>query len=440
MTDRVLLIDDDANVLMALTRTLRKRFDIATAASGQQAIEMVVAALDGPGRFAVAVCDMHMPGMDGMTTLERLRALDPALVGVMLTGDGDRNTAIDALNGGNIFRFYSKPFDCNLLSDGIAASLHQNHLLRAERLLAENEERWRLALEAVGDGVWDWDCQTGSVFFSRSWWRMLNGETPAGNAPLQCGLDRVHPDDLPHLQTLLTQLLDGTISTMGHEHRLRCEDHSFRWFLMRGVALFHDGQGRALRVIGTHTDISQRREMEDLLRRQAEELTILATTDSLTGLLNRRCFLEKAEAEWQRSQRYQRSLAIIMVDIDFFKRVNDTYGHAAGDVVLRKVTEALGSNKRATDILGRLGGEEFALLLPESAIGGAQVVADSLRKIVADHPVPLPDGTMVPVTASFGVACSGRANDSIKDILNRADEALYDAKQSGRNQVKCHDN
>lgn len=437
--NRVLLIDDDPNVLKALSRMLHRRFDLVAVCNGSLAIETVQAALAASSGFAVVMCDMHMPQMDGIETLERLKAIDPLLVGIMLTGDSDQNTAIDALNSGNIFRFYSKPINCDLLADGIAAALHQHRLLLAEYQLAENEERWRLALEAVGDGVWDWDAQSKLAFFSRGWWQMLGMDTQAGSAPIDQWWSRVHPDDVPQLMIRIRQILEGPETTVNIEHRLCCANGSYRWFLVRGIVLFHGSDGRALRVIGTHTDISKRHEMEELLRRQAEELTILATTDPLTGLLNRRCFLEKAEAELLRCFRYEQSMILIMVDIDFFKKVNDTYGHAAGDVVLRRVTDLLGSNLRITDSLGRLGGEEFAVLLPESTLASAGVAAEALRRKVEEDQISLADGTIVKVTASFGVAISFPRTDTVKDILNRADEALYTAKQTGRNRVVCRD-
>ena len=437
MTDRVLLIDDDPNVLTALSRTLHKHLTIATANSGDQAVTMVADALAAKSRFAVAVCDMHMPGMDGMETLKRLRALDAQLVGIMLTGDADQSTAIDALNSGNIFRFYSKPFDCDLLIAGIASGIRQNHLLQAERQLAENEERWRLALEAVGDGVWDWDTLTETAYFSRDWWRMLNVHDRAGAAPIDEWLCRVHPDDAGDLRTRIENVRSGTETMLNFEHRLRCDDGTYRWFLVRGVVLFRAENGRALRTIGTHTDITRRREMEDLLRRQTEELTILATTDPLTGLLNRRCFLEKADAELLRSFRYERDMAMIMVDIDFFKKVNDTYGHAVGDTVLRRVADLLGANMRSSDSLGRLGGEEFAVLLPETSTANAQILAETLRKKLAEDETILSGGAKLKITASFGVAALASAGDTVKSILDHADEALYAAKQAGRNLVVC---
>ena len=436
-TDRVLLIDDDPIVLSALSRYLHSRYDVVTAMSGALAVQAARQALQESAPFSVAVCDMRMPGMDGIQTLKEIQAVDPTVVGIIMTGDSDPSIAINALNSGKIFRFYAKPFVRETFLSGIADGIHQNRLQQAERNLAENEERWRLALEAVGDGVWDWDNRTNDTFFSRGWWRMLNVYDRVGMAPVIEWWTRVHPDDAKTLKAKIDLILDGRDSTLNCEHRMRCHDGTYRWFLVRGVVLFHDENGQALRTIGTHTDITMHRQMEDLLRSQAQELTILATTDALTGLMNRRCFLEKAEEELQRSVRYKRHMALIMVDIDFFKKVNDTYGHAMGDVVLRRVTETLSLNMRSTDALGRLGGEEFALLLPESTDASARVVAEGLRKKVEDSEIILDNGVRINITASFGIASANPESpgETVTSILSRADAALYSAKQSGRNRV-----
>jgi len=438
MRARVLLIDDEPRALSALVRQLDETFDVVTAPGGHEAIAAVERAMADGSPFAVVVCDMHMPGMDGIETLQRIRDRSPLIVGIMLTGDADQHTAIEAINHGSIFRFFIKPFDAARLAEGIAAALHQHDLLVAERRLAENEERWRLALEAVGDGVWDWNPQSEMAVYSRGWWGMLGLSPATERQSVAAWRDRVHPDDAQRLDSRLAALLDGKEEALRCEHRLRMSDGTYRWFLARGTVLFRgDGRG-AIRVIGTHTDITERRNMEETLRRQAEELVLLATTDALTGLWNRRRFMEKADEELLRAVRYGRPVAAVMVDIDHFKRVNDSFGHAAGDAVLRQFCDILRGNLRGTDCLGRLGGEEFAVLLPESDGAGAVVVAEILRRAAAAATMLLPDGQTLRITASFGVAASKAGDETVADLLRRADEALYAAKERGRNQVVCH--
>ncbi len=145
-TAPVLLVDDDPNSLLSLSRRWRGRFQLVTADSGAAAVAAVEEGLRQGRPFAAVLCDMHMPGLNGLDTLARIRALSPDTVPVMLTGDSDQQTAVAAINQGNIFRFYTKPADPALLEAGLTAALRQNRLLRAERCLAENEARRRLAL------------------------------------------------------------------------------------------------------------------------------------------------------------------------------------------------------------------------------------------------------------------------------------------------------
>jgi diguanylate cyclase (GGDEF)-like protein len=171
----------------------------------------------------------------------------------------------------------------------------------------------------------------------------------------------------------------------------------------------------------------------DLIR-NAELLEKLATVDSMTGLFNRRHFLSLAEAEWSRYQRYQRPLSILMIDIDHFKSVNDRYGHAVGDDAIISVANAAQQGKRSPDVVGRLGGEEFAMLLPETDASQAEVVAERIREkvenqILSTHKVPFK------VTISVGIATAFIDMPGIEALLGAADEALYAAKSAGRNRV-----
>jgi diguanylate cyclase (GGDEF)-like protein len=161
----------------------------------------------------------------------------------------------------------------------------------------------------------------------------------------------------------------------------------------------------------------------------------LATTDPLTGIANRQTVLTRVEEELSRAARYRRPLSVILVDLDHFKRLNDTHGHIAGDVILRHVAQLLAQNVRTVDLTGRYGGEEFLVVLPETDPDAAASLAEKLRRIVGGSEVQLPDGVMATVTLSAGVA--GGQGDVLRlDALVRdADAALYSAKALGRNQV-----
>ncbi len=154
-----------------------------------------------------------------------------------------------------------------------------------------------------------------------------------------------------------------------------------------------------------------------------------ASTDALTGLANRRSFFEIATREWQEVQRHHQSLAVLMIDIDHFKRLNDEYGHARGDAVLKRVATQMLFQLRSNDFAARIGGEEFAILLPHETPESARIVAERLREAIAHYKDD------IPCTVSIGVAVSGKSVNDFLHLLKRADTVLYQAKQSGRNCV-----
>jgi diguanylate cyclase (GGDEF)-like protein len=194
------------------------------------------------------------------------------------------------------------------------------------------------------------------------------------------------------------------------------------------------------RHIRAHCDVLQNNgrmltfcDVTDLVR-NAEQLERLATIDSMTGLYNRRHFLDQADAEWSRFQRHQRPLSMLMIDIDHFKQVNDRYGHAVGDETLIAVAQACAGGKRQSDIVGRLGGEEFAILLPETELAQAAIVADRLRAAIAGQVVTA-HKVQFKVTASIAIAAASVSMSGIDALMRAADQALYQAKAKGRNCV-----
>ena len=163
------------------------------------------------------------------------------------------------------------------------------------------------------------------------------------------------------------------------------------------------------------------------------ELELLANRDGLTGLINRRHFMLMAETELQRAQRYGRPIVVALGDLDYFKRLNDTYGHGAGDAVLRTFAALLSDSVRQSDLVCRYGGEEFAFLFPESSVEQARILVERFRLRFAEHDIQLPDGLLVRVTLSIGLANASHC--PIEIALQRADFALYEAKRLGRNRV-----
>lgn len=170
--------------------------------------------------------------------------------------------------------------------------------------------------------------------------------------------------------------------------------------------------------------------------RNAEELERLATTDGMTGIYNRRHFMTLADREWHRALRYNRPIAFLMIDIDYFKTVNDRFGHQVGDAMIVHLASLARECKRDSDVLARIGGEEFALLLPETNLQQAQSIAERLRGELASNPLVVAPYS-IPATVSIGVAVAAKAMRGVSDLMKAADHALYDAKRAGRNRVIC---
>ena len=164
------------------------------------------------------------------------------------------------------------------------------------------------------------------------------------------------------------------------------------------------------------------------------DLLRIASVDPLTGALNRRSFSERAAAELNRARRFAKPACVLMLDADHFKSVNDRYGHGGGDAVLCALVRAVGETLRPTDLLGRLGGEEFAVLLPDADLESARAVAERIRQRIADLRVPEPGGTIA-FTVSIGAAACEAQETTVQPALDRADAALYQAKAQGRNRV-----
>jgi diguanylate cyclase (GGDEF)-like protein len=179
-----------------------------------------------------------------------------------------------------------------------------------------------------------------------------------------------------------------------------------------------------------HQYLAQVQERKALL-----ELERLAATDDLTGLTNRRRFLELAEAELNRFRRSQNKFSLLMIDFDHFKEINDRYGHPAGDEILRQFAHRASTTKRSSDCVGRLGGEEFVVLLPETGSAGATAFANRLRTNCAQIELPFPE-TALHITISIGIAEIRAEDSSVYEILQRADEALYLAKNNGRDRCE----
>lgn len=227
---------------------------------------------------------------------------------------------------------------------------------------------------------------------------------------------------LARLRSALNTNVERNFGAIGGREVSRQRDGSFRhieWRITAMGACQHD----AMTLVLTQRDVTDQVENEAQLKR-------LATTDMLTGLVNRSQFDTTLKNELSRQDRYVRPLSLIMLDIDYFKDINDRYGHDVGDQVLVEMANLLKGNLRQVDYCARWGGEEFMLLAPETSLEHAVLLADKMRCVINKASFP----TSGPVTASFGVV-EARPQESVKSIMKRVDDALYLAKEQGRDQV-----
>lgn len=234
--------------------------------------------------------------------------------------------------------------------------------------------------------------------------------------------DSEHADQV--MQAVTTAVEKGDSFSL--EYPLRRKDGSLIWVWERGRAV--EGVDGSFLLEGIILDVSDRKRLE-------LELAEMATRDVLTGLFNRRETVRLLEEELARARRYRRSMALLWIDFDHFKDINDSHGHAAGDAVLRSVTELLTDSVRSVDIVGRFGGEEFVIILPEMDIRGAAETAERLRQCVSQHHCVLPSGTELPLTVSIGVAVYPEHGEDADSLFAAADQAMYRAKGQGRNCV-----
>mgnify|MGYP003110909431 CR=1 FL=1 len=304
------------------------------------------------------------------------------------------------------------------------------HIKRINRKLTVSEQKWKFALEGSGDGMWDYNLATGTNQVSTQWKALLGYLPDELNGSIDEWKSRIHPDDFAKVFKALDDYINGSSTHYKVEHRLICKDGTWKWFLTRGLAVEHDSKGNPSRMIGTLTDISQMKASEEIIWRQAN-------FDALTGLPNRRMFFDRLEHEIRRVKRYGKGFALVFIDLDEFKEINDFYGHQAGDEALVIVADRLKKVIRASDTVARLGGDEFTLILGDVTTEfDVEIV---LRKVllVLLEPIELKSGA-VKISASMGIAFCSEHATTPDDLLNKADRAMYSAKEAGKNEWRFH--
>lgn len=297
---------------------------------------------------------------------------------------------------------------------------------QAKEALQISNERWKLAIEGARDGVWDWNLQTNEVVYSLRWKEILGYADNEIANRFDEWETRLHPDDR---QTALSELQASVNGKPYHsEHRLRCKDGSWKWTLARAVVVERDEAGRPTRMTGTQSDISEKKESDELIWRHA-------SFDCLTGLPNRRLFRDRLEREVRKAHRSGSEVALFFIDLDRFKEVNDLLGHDAGDLLLKQAGERLHACVRESDTVARLGGDEFTVILTE--LNDQTHVERIAQKIIAAliRPFRL-KGEVAHISASIGITLYPNDASEPEELIRNADQAMYAAKAAGRNRFR----
>ena len=419
-TGKLLVVDDEyANRDMLSRRLERKGFHVEVASNGPDAIDLIE-----KSAFDLVLLDNMMPGMSGLDLLRLLRAAysQGELPVIMVTAQADSEHVVQALAlGAN--DYVTKPIDLPVAVARIEAQLCRKS---AEQALRESEERYALAARGANDGLWDWNLETGTVYYSPRWKTILgHSEDELGAGPEEW-LDRIHPAETEKVRAKISAHLDGSAPTYECEHRILHKNGTYVWVLTRGVAI-RDEMGKAVRMAGSLTDI-----------------TGAKVTDPLTSLPNRTLVTERLEQLIEGPKRDEdRRFALLFLDLDRFKVVNDSLGHAIGDALLAAVAATLARVikrvlPRIDPLLARFGGDEFVILIEQvERIADATRLAEEILKAFR-APVKI-EGRSIFVTASIGIAICDASYHTVAEVMRDADTAMYHAKSRGKSRYEVFD-
>ncbi|PWF55319.1 diguanylate cyclase [Massilia glaciei] len=413
----ILIVDDAIENVRLLKNLLQDMARVVFAHDGLGALELAA-----HHRPDLILLDVMMPRLDGYQTCVQLKE-DPAtrdspvifITGADADSDEERGLAAGAID------YITKPF-----APAIVRSRVKNHLalVAANAALRGANESLRKFKAAV-------DCSSAAVVIANAEARIeyVNAAYAADSGVAREQL----LGQIPFLLTAQAQAGGGSVrdAVLGGdswrgELSLAQPGGALRWHDV-SCAPVYDEAGRVSHIVAVHADVTERRAMEEELRR-------LSVTDSLTGVANRRHLMALGEREIERRRRSTKPLSLLMLDIDHFKRVNDTYGHPAGDCVIRAVASRCAALLRSTDTVGRIGGEEFAIMLPMTPLAAAHELAERIRREIAAKVVPWED-TGIAFTVSIGLAQVNDNSSDFASLVGRADAALYAAKQGGRNRT-----
>jgi two-component system cell cycle response regulator len=449
MSARVLVVDDvDVNVRLLEAKLSSEYFTVVTASSGEEALRL--AHSEHPD---IILLDVMMPEMDGFEVCRRLKAdpLTDEIPVVMVTALSEVADRVRGLQSG-ADDFLTKPVN------DVALFARVRSLVRLKRMM----EEWRLREEVYGrfdtvidDGRRKEDMSPANIVL----WEETDFAADRVTEMLQPTAQVLRPRSAEQLREMADPAVDLVIlSLTGEQDALRLVAQLRGSEASRLVPILLIADGEDLPRLAKGLDLGandyivrpvdrnelsarartqvRRKRLQDRLQDNYQRSLALALTDSLTGLYNRRYLLAHLDGLMVRAAEGAQGPAMLMLDLDFFKRVNDAHGHGAGDAVLREVAGRIARHVRNFDLVARYGGEEFVVVMPETQLAVAAMVAERLRNVIASKPITLGDGLgEISVTISVGIAVTREGGDNATAMLQRADKALYEAKGRGRNCV-----
>ncbi|MEM9193968.1 MAG: EAL domain-containing protein [Myxococcota bacterium] len=422
----LLFVDDEPHVRRAFARSLNRRgFDVVTAGSGMEAIRLAERRA-----FPVVVTDLRMPGMDGLTLIERLQAMQPSAAFVVLTGLPDVDLGREHHLDIAISSIVAKPWN----DDELEATLRHAMELHASRALAANEQDGNAA-----EAVLLVEDNAGDAFLAKRFLKDIGAGTRSTTV-----VDRMsHALAVLHDQRFDVVLVDLSlpdargIDAVTSLHRA-APDAAI--IVLTGVddpvlanqAIRLGAQDFLIKGSVDRASLARAMEFATERKRAAQRLSYLAHYDPLTGAANRVTLRDRLGHAISRARRARHTFAVVSLDLDHFKQINDDCGHDVGDQVLQEVSRRLQSAVRESDTVARVGGDEFTILLEELASkeNAAEVAERILQELAS--PIPTSEGQVV-TTASLGIAFYPTTADSVDELLKHADVALYSAKRRGRN-------